>query len=138
MLHRVPGQGVLVLELEAPGGGGPAGALVAEQPTLMALLAAAVQRFGQAANIGVLCDGMARCVRDLIGYDRVMVYKFDPDGHGKIIAEARHPRLDTLLGHQYPSTGQPGAGAGGCALPAGAAGAGATAARPRGRSPGGR
>ena len=107
MLHRVPGQGVLVLELEAAGGGGPAGALVAEQPTLMALLAGAVQRFGQAANIGVLCDGMARCVRDLIGYDRVMVYKFDPDGHGKIIAEARHPRLDTLLGHQYPSTDIP-------------------------------
>jgi len=36
-----------------------------------------------------------------------MVYKFDPDGHGKIIAEARHPRLETLLGHQYPSTDIP-------------------------------
>ncbi len=107
VLHRVPGQGVLVLELEAPGGGGPAAALVTEQPSLMAQLADAVQRFGQAASIPALCDGLVRCVRDLTGHDRVMVYKFDPDGHGKIIAEARHPRLDTLLGHQYPSTDIP-------------------------------
>ena len=107
VLHRVPGQGVLVLELEAPGGGGPDGVLVADQPNLMHRLSDAVQRFGQAASIGVLCDGMVRCVRDLTGYDRVMVYKFDPDGHGKIIAEARHPRLETLLGHQYPSTDIP-------------------------------
>ncbi len=107
VLHRVPGQGVLVLELEAPGGGGPDGAVVADQPNLMHRLSDAVQRFGQAASIGVLCDGMVRCVRDLTGYDRVMVYKFDPDGHGKIIAEARHPRMETLLGHQYPSTDIP-------------------------------
>jgi light-regulated signal transduction histidine kinase (bacteriophytochrome) len=36
-----------------------------------------------------------------------MVYKFDADGHGKIIAEARDPRLDTLLGHHYPATDIP-------------------------------
>jgi PAS domain S-box-containing protein len=36
-----------------------------------------------------------------------MVYQFDPDGHGKIIAEARDPRLDSLLGHHYPATDIP-------------------------------
>jgi chemotaxis family two-component system sensor kinase Cph1 len=36
-----------------------------------------------------------------------MVYKFDPDGHGKIIAEARDPRLESLLGHHYPATDIP-------------------------------
>jgi light-regulated signal transduction histidine kinase (bacteriophytochrome) len=107
MLHRVPGQGVLALEFEAPGGGGPDAARVTEQPSLLAGLSDAVQRFSQAATVPVLCDGITRCVRDLTGYDRVMVYKFDPDGHGKIIAEARHPRLETLLGHQYPSTDIP-------------------------------
>ena len=39
--------------------------------------------------------------------DLVMVYKFDPDGHGKIIAEARDPRLESLLGHHYPATDIP-------------------------------
>ncbi len=105
-LHRVAAQGVLVLELEAPGGG-DGGVPVAGHLGLVPRLSAAVQRFGQAASISALCDGMASCVRDLTGYDRVMVYKFDPDGHGKIIAEARDPRLDTLLGHQYPSTDIP-------------------------------
>jgi light-regulated signal transduction histidine kinase (bacteriophytochrome) len=51
--------------------------------------------------------GAAASFRDLVGYDRVMVYKFDPDGHGKIIAEARDPRLESLLGHHYPATDIP-------------------------------
>jgi light-regulated signal transduction histidine kinase (bacteriophytochrome) len=46
-------------------------------------------------------------MRDLTGYDRVMVYKFDPDGHGMVIAEARHPRLAPLLGHHYPASDIP-------------------------------
>jgi PAS domain S-box-containing protein len=46
-------------------------------------------------------------LRDIVGYDRVMVYRFDPDGHGKIIAEARDPRLESLLGHRYPATDIP-------------------------------
>ena len=107
VLHRVAEQGVLVLELEAPCGGGPATALVDDDPAMLEQLQAAVQRFSQAANIGALSDGMARCVREMTGYDRVMVYKFDPDGHGKIIAEARDPRLETLLGHHYPATDIP-------------------------------
>ena len=107
VLHRVAEQDVLVLELETPLGGGPAGAVVVDDPALMDRIASAVQLFGQAASIGALSDGMARSVRDLTGYDRVMVYKFDPDGHGKIIAEARDPRLDSLLGHHYPATDIP-------------------------------
>jgi len=107
MLHRVPGQGVLALEFEAPGGGGGDDVRVSEQPGLMERLSESVQRFSQAATLNALCDGISRSVRDLTGYDRVMVYKFDPDGHGKIIAEARHPRLDSLLGHQYPATDIP-------------------------------
>jgi light-regulated signal transduction histidine kinase (bacteriophytochrome) len=37
----------------------------------------------------VLADAVVEVVRNLTGYDRVVVYKFDPDGHGKVIAEAR-------------------------------------------------
>jgi len=74
---------------------------------LRELLGAAVQRFSAASAIGTLADGVVRCFRDMLGYDRVMVYKFDPDGHGKIIAEARDPRLDSLLGHHYPASDIP-------------------------------
>ena len=66
-----------------------------------------IQRFSDASTIGTLCDAVVRRFRDMVGYDRVMVYKFDPDGHGKIISEARNPRLDSLLGHHYPATDIP-------------------------------
>mgnify|MGYP006199033439 CR=1 FL=1 len=51
-----------------------------------------------APSVGVLADAVVEVLRHLTGYDRVVVYKFDPDGHGRIIAEARHPRLESLLG----------------------------------------
>lgn len=78
-----------------------------DRARLLQLVGAAVQRFSNAANLGVLGDAAAQSFRDLIGYDRVMVYKFDADGHGKIVAEARDPRLDSLLGHHYPNTDIP-------------------------------
>jgi light-regulated signal transduction histidine kinase (bacteriophytochrome) len=117
-VHRVAAQGVLVIELEADDAAAPEATAVRSavssamssatpQPALMQNLADAVQRFGQAASIGALCDDIAACVRGLTGYDRVMVYKFDPDGHGKIIAEARDVRLDPLLGHHYPASDIP-------------------------------
>ena len=110
-LHRVKGVGgghVLLVEIEPVG----AAHVQAETvdipgPQLRELLGAAVQRFSAASAIGTLADGVVRCFRDMLGYDRVMVYKFDPDGHGKIIAEARDPRLESLLGHHYPASDIP-------------------------------
>ncbi len=107
VVHRVPGQ-ALVLELEplhVPDGGVPAPEVDGE--ALQQQLKLAVQRFGAAASIGTLSDAVVRCVREMTGYDRVMVYKFDPEGHGKVIAEARDPRLESLLGHHYPASDIP-------------------------------
>jgi two-component system, chemotaxis family, sensor kinase Cph1 len=99
---------VLLVEIE-PVRTGPATTVTVDMPVaqLQELLGAAVQRFSAASSIGTLADGVVRCFRDMLGYDRVMVYKFDPDGHGKIIAEARDPRLESLLGHHYPASDIP-------------------------------
>jgi len=104
-LHRV-GPDRLVVELEPLSATGTF-TVDREQDQLLHLVATAVQRFSNAASIGVLGDAAVQCFRDLIGHDRVMVYKFDTDGHGKIIAEARDPRLESLLGHHYPATDIP-------------------------------
>lgn len=106
-LHRHPDGGLIVeLEpIERPAGSAAAAGL--DATLLQERLAAAVQRFSAAASIGVLADAAVQVFRDLTGFDRVMVYKFDPDGHGKIIAEAREPRLDSLLGHHYPASDIP-------------------------------
>jgi chemotaxis family two-component system sensor kinase Cph1 len=74
---------------------------------LLDLVGGAVQRLGNASSLGVLADATVQVFRDLTGHDRVMVYKFDADGHGKIIAEARDPRLESLLGHHYPASDIP-------------------------------
>lgn len=73
----------------------------------LAQLPIALKRFAAAPNLAALADAVAKSFRDMAGYDRVMVYKFDPDGHGKIVAEARDPRLDSLLGHHYPASDIP-------------------------------
>jgi chemotaxis family two-component system sensor kinase Cph1 len=107
-MHRHPG-GALVVELEPvdPPAPGVPPALGLDTGLLRQQLAAGVRRFTAAASLGTLADGIVQVVRDLIGYDRVMVYRFDADGHGKIIAEARDPRLDPLLGHHYPASDIP-------------------------------
>jgi chemotaxis family two-component system sensor kinase Cph1 len=106
-VHR-SAPGLLVVELEPldplPGALG----LTDLGPDALAgTLSVAVQRFSAAPSVGTLADAVVQALRDLTGYDRVMVYRFDPDGHGKVIAESRHPRLDSLLGHHYPASDIP-------------------------------
>ena len=90
-VYRHPAGG-LVLELEPAGAADGAVARVeCGADAMRAMLAAAVERYSAASTIAALADAVVQSVRDLVGYDRVMVYKFDPDGHGEIIAEARDP-----------------------------------------------
>jgi chemotaxis family two-component system sensor kinase Cph1 len=46
-------------------------------------------------------------IKKIINYDRVMVYKFGEEGHGKIIAEAKIEGLDPFLGLNYPASDIP-------------------------------
>lgn len=58
-------------------------------------------------NISLLCDVLVREVKDLTGYDRVMVYKFHDDEHGEVVAECCRPDLEPYLGLHYPATDIP-------------------------------
>ncbi len=46
-------------------------------------------------------------IKEIIGYDRVMIYKFHQDGHGEVVAEAREEHLNSWLGLHYPATDIP-------------------------------
>lgn len=46
-------------------------------------------------------------VRDLIGYDRVMIYRFEEDWHGHVIAEDKEEHLEPFLGLHYPASDIP-------------------------------
>lgn len=107
LLHRLEAGG-LVIELEPLWFNAAPGETVATGASeLQRLLSASVAAFSKAASVSQLADAAATAYRELTGYDRVMVYRFDPDGHGKIIAEARHARLESLLGHHYPASDIP-------------------------------
>ncbi len=54
-----------------------------------------------------LCDQTANFVRRLIGFDRVMVYRFLEDGAGHVIAESRAAELEPLINLRYPASDIP-------------------------------
>ncbi|RAI42623.1 HWE histidine kinase domain-containing protein, partial [Rhodoplanes roseus] len=49
----------------------------------------------------------AREMRALTGFDRVMVYRFDHDGSGEVVAEAVDPGRGSFLGLHYPASDIP-------------------------------
>lgn len=49
----------------------------------------------------------AEQVKEMLGYDRVMIYEFDEQWNGKVIAEAREEQLEPFLGHHYPASDIP-------------------------------
>lgn len=46
-------------------------------------------------------------LRAVLGYDRVMVYRLEPDGAGKVEAEARRGDLESFLGQYFPASDIP-------------------------------
>jgi len=58
-------------------------------------------------SIDEACQRAAKSLRTLIGYDRVMIYRFDDEWNGDVVAEARAPELESYLGLHYPASDIP-------------------------------
>lgn len=54
-----------------------------------------------------LCRWTAVEIKNLTGYDRVMIYRFDADYNGEVFAEAREESLEPFLNLHYPHTDIP-------------------------------
>ncbi|GAA4747563.1 hypothetical protein GCM10023350_35550 [Nocardioides endophyticus] len=67
----------------------------------------AMARLAQAPSVGDLAAQLAAEVRALLGFDRVMVYRFDEEWNGEVIAEERREDLNSFLGLHYPATDIP-------------------------------
>lgn len=102
LVHRPP-QGGVIVELEDVHEGRARRGTAA----LPARLAGIVTRLSAAPSIPALADLVVEELQDLIGYDRVMVYRFDEVGHGEIIAEARRAAMESFLHRHYPATDIP-------------------------------
>nr|AHZ63844.1 neochrome 2 [Cylindrocystis sp. VAZE] len=58
-------------------------------------------------NVETVCRMLVQEMRDLVNYDRIMVYKFHPDHHGEVVAESVREDLEPYLGLHFPSTDIP-------------------------------
>ncbi len=54
-----------------------------------------------------LCQTIAEETRAITGYDRVMIYRFDAEYNGEVVAEARAAHLEPFLNLHYPHTDIP-------------------------------
>ena len=100
VLHRTGG--MLILELE-PGEG-------AEEPSFSRFyhrVRGSVSRLQQAADILELSQRAAEEFRAITGFDRVMIYRFDEQWNGEVIAEARAEQVESFLGLHYPASDIP-------------------------------
>jgi light-regulated signal transduction histidine kinase (bacteriophytochrome) len=96
LLHRPPGAG-LIIELEPS----------PPHQALVQGIDGALRQLTAAPSLERLGDEAARVFKKLSGYDRVMVYRFDEEGHGQVFAEQREPHLDPYLGMRYPASDIP-------------------------------
>lgn len=60
-------------------------------------------RLSHGAELQRMFDEAVIGLRQLSGYDRVMLYKFDQSNDGEIIAESRSASLEPFLGLRFPS-----------------------------------
>jgi chemotaxis family two-component system sensor kinase Cph1 len=111
LLHRTgagtgtegtPPPPVLVVELEPAHGPRPF-----SFPNTYQAVRGTVGALNRASSLQELYDITARAVRQLTGFDRVMVYRYDADYNGEVVAEAAAPGLNSFLGLHYPASDIP-------------------------------
>ncbi|HAX77191.1 MAG TPA: cyanobacterial phytochrome A [Cyanobacteria bacterium UBA11372] len=66
-----------------------------------------IQRLQNASNLTEMCQIIVKEVRKITGFDRVMVYQFDAEGAGRVIAEDKPEYLTPYLGLRYPASDIP-------------------------------
>lgn len=95
-------EGFLILELEP--------AISQENIPFLSfyhLAKASITQLQANANLTDFCQIIVKEVRKMTGFDRVMLYKFDEDDHGEVIAEDKLESLEPYLGLHYPASDIP-------------------------------
>lgn len=96
LLHRH--DGLLFIELENP---------QSPVPALDQHLGRTLRRLQMAKTLPELYDISVDEIRALTGYDRVVIYRFEEQGHGQVIAETASPELDAYQGLFFPASDIP-------------------------------
>ena len=98
VFHHSP-DGFLVLEL-AP-------AVTSENIPFLSfyhLARASVGQLETSADLRSFCQVIVQEVRKVTGFDRVMLYQFDDDNHGEVLAEEKLDEMEPYLGLHFPES----------------------------------
>jgi two-component system, chemotaxis family, sensor kinase Cph1 len=101
VFHRTS-EGLLILELEPT--------FAHENIPFLSfyhLARTSINRLESTTNLREFCQIIVQEVRKITGFDRVMLYKFDHDGHGSVIGEEKLNHLESYLGLHYPESDIP-------------------------------
>ena len=101
VFHR-NSEGILILELE------PA---VSEENipflSFYHLAKASINQLQSSANLQDYCQIIVESVRKVTGFDRVMLYKFNENDHGCVLAEDKLESMEPYLGLNFPESDIP-------------------------------
>jgi light-regulated signal transduction histidine kinase (bacteriophytochrome) len=78
-----------------------------ESTSPMDIARAGISRIDPATTVAQLGERTARLLRALLGYDRVMIYRFAEDGSGSVLHEAKRGDLESFLGQHFPASDIP-------------------------------
>jgi chemotaxis family two-component system sensor kinase Cph1 len=98
-VHRHQGATILELEPERTGAEG--------ERALARALPRAIARLQAAPSVREIYDTAVREVRALTGFDRVLLYRFDEEDNGEVLAEDKLDGLAPFLGLHYPASDIP-------------------------------
>jgi chemotaxis family two-component system sensor kinase Cph1 len=118
LLHRAVVQGERPRGRGGATGGSPTLSLVVELepargprpfsfPNTYQAVRGTIAELNRAATLQELYDITAQAVRSLTGFDRVMVYRYDAEYNGEVVAEAKVDELNSFMGLHYPASDIP-------------------------------
>lgn len=100
MIHRQ--EGVLILEIEPTSSSGTTSEL-----SFYHLVKASIAKIKKASSFRETTEFIVKELRRVTGYDRVMLYRLEPDNSGIVIAEDKKEDLETYLDLHYPASDIP-------------------------------
>lgn len=74
---------------------------------LAPLLGDFLLKMNEVAGVEAMSDLAAREIAAVTGYGRVLVYRFDEDGHGRVLAECRQEGYQSFLEQRFPASDIP-------------------------------
>ncbi|MBC3955161.1 ATP-binding protein [Pseudomonas triticifolii] len=101
MMHR--SQGALILELEIQDKDAQAVSYLERTGNLGRML----RQLHAAKDLETLYEISVREVQKMTGYDRVLIYRFEEEGHGQVIGEASSPSMELFNGLFFPASDIP-------------------------------